>query len=439
MLWPLVLVFLLAALAGSFINAATYAWAWNYRRISPWQLTPQGVARRTWLDCVPIFGWLRLRRDQPVLGRRFWVRPMLVELLFASAMTALCWYECYDQGLIEPQSDLALGASFQLLWPTIYAFLLHAILAGLMAIATLIDIDEKTIPDEITVPGVLLGLALATFLPSGLLPNIEERYEPPAVGDQLIQIKVNEPILGRNGSTLWIEPTTLASPNDWPNGLLGGESMGLAIGLGCYWLWCVALTTRIWRGRRGFVYGLSILLRRIGRDLLTRPLREILVGGTLAIICIWHTGGPSWIGLMTSLVGMAVGGSIVWAVRVIGSAALGKEAMGFGDVTLMMMIGAFLGWQASVVTFFFAPFAALILGVVQYAFKRDDVIPYGPFLCLGAAAVVVRWGTVWPVMEKYCALGPVLPTVLIVCLAMLGFILWVWALIKARLLGASED
>ena len=39
-------------------------------------------------------------------------------------------------------------------------------------------------------------------------------------------------------------------------------------------------------------------------------------------------------------------------VRVLGSQVLRREAMGFGDVTLMAMIGAFLGWQAAVLTFF---------------------------------------------------------------------------------------
>ena len=59
--------------------------------------------------------------------------------------------------------------------------------------------------------------------------------------------------------------------------------------------------------------------------------------------------------------------------------------MGFGDVTLMMMVGAFLGWQAGVVIFFLAPFAGLVVGVLQLVLRRDDEIPYGPFLCLAHA------------------------------------------------------
>ena len=56
--------------------------------------------------------------------------------------------------------------------------------------------------------------------------------------------------------------------------------------------------------------------------------------------------------LLTALIGLVGSGGIVWAVRLIGTAALRREAMGFGDVTLMMMVGTFLGWQACLIAFF---------------------------------------------------------------------------------------
>ncbi len=62
-------------------------------------------------------------------------------------------------------------------------------------------------------------------------------------------------------------------------------------------------------------------------------------------------------GLFTALLGLVGSGGIVWAVRLIGTAALRREAMGFGDVTLMMMVGTFLGWQACLIAFFISPFA----------------------------------------------------------------------------------
>ena len=56
-------------------------------------------------------------------------------------------------------------------WP----FISHTLLLCWMLAASFIDIDEKIIPDEITVTGTLLGLLLATIAPMSLLPQVVER------------------------------------------------------------------------------------------------------------------------------------------------------------------------------------------------------------------------------------------------------------------------
>lgn len=438
----LAVVFVVAAVAASLANAATYEWAWNQRRYSPWQPLPVGVLPRGWLDRLPIVGWLRLRRDAAVLGRGFWVRPMLVELLFAAAMAWLCWWEVAAQGLVAKQVvPIAIAAPSGWLWGT---FVFHAVLAWLMLVASLIDLDEKTIPDEITVPGTLIGLLLATLLPIGLLPNVEDRPQRPVMG-----VALEEPgggqLVGSFGLSwrvpTWLEPTHLAAPNDWPHSLEGGPNnhRSLLLGLGCFYLWCFALTPRFWRTSKGVSFGFAVMLRRVGRELLRTPLREMLILGTLWIAGTWFTSGDAWRGLLTALVGMVVTGGMVWAVRIVGSLALRREAMGFGDVTLMMMIGAFLGWQAGLIVFFVAPFAAVVIAVTQLILKRDDEIPYGPYLCLATAAVVCLWATVWPRSEALFGMGTVLPVVLIVCLMLLGVLLAIWRQFKLRVLGMSED
>ena len=116
--------------------------------------------------------------------------------------------------------------------------------------------------------------------------------------------------------------------------------------------------------------------------------------GSAAITAAWQSGDDlvdNWQGLLTALVGMAAGGGLIWLVRLIGGAALGREAMGFGDVTLMAMIGAFLGWQTCLIVFFLAPLAGVVLGIAQLILRRGSEIPYGPFLCLGALAAIVAW------------------------------------------------
>jgi hypothetical protein len=104
--------------------------------------------------------------------------------------------------------------------------------------------------------------------------------------------------------------------------------------LGCFWLWCFALTPRIWRGRQGVLRTLGVILARVRRELWRSPLREILIIGTVAIVAVWALAPVgNWAGLLTSLVGLAASGGIVWAVRLIGSAALRKEAMASGIVS----------------------------------------------------------------------------------------------------------
>jgi len=206
--------------------------------------------------------------------------------------------------------------------------------------------------------------------------------------------------------------------------------------LACYWLWCFALAPRIWRGRRGAPFALKLITARMWREYRRQPLAGIVNFGTVAVCIAWVAAGAGGrTGLLTALVGLVASGGLVWAVRLIGSAALRREAMGFGDVTLMMMVGTFLGWQASLITFFLAPFAGLLVGLAQLVFRRDDVIPYGPFLCLGAATVVVAWAPIWNWARPIFLAGPLVLMALVVCLALLGIMLVGWRLVKSALFG----
>jgi hypothetical protein len=236
---------------------------------------------------------------------------------------------------------------------------------------------------------------------------------------------------------------TPVAPRAWPpEWARPGDWRSLAAAVACHWLWCFALAPRIWRGRRGPVFALRLIAARVNRELARPPLRRLLFWGTAAVMFVWllDTQGwnfahDCWAGLLTALIGLAASGSIVWAVRLIGTAALKREAMGFGDVTLMMMIGTFLGWQACLMLFFLAPFAGLVVGLLQFALRRDDVIPYGPFLCLAAAVVVVAWAPIWSWAQPMFALGWLVPAVLVVCLVLLGVLLAVWQVIKGLLFG----
>ncbi len=438
----LALVAGVGAVLGALVNWATYRLAWHRREISPWGPFPTGGSARGVADRIPVLGWLGLRRESDLHGRGFWVRPLLIELGMAVGLAALYWWEVDQQAIVFDlvrqifgPVPLALPLVSESLTHSI--FVSHVILITFMAAASFIDIDEKLIPDDITVIGTLLGLVLMTLLPTALLPHVDLRPAPPALGEP---VALPPPVLAamKPGITAYAEPVTLAAPNEWTEELNGWPALAMA--LGCYWLWCFAIAPRILRRRHGICRALALVARRVFRELTRPPLGVFALAGTVAIPLVWWIGGTYWIGLLTSLLGMIVSGGLVWVVRIVGSAALGREAMGFGDVTLMMMVGTFVGWQAGVVIFFVAPFAALIIGVAQLVLHRDDVIPYGPFLCLGTLAVIIGWPSFWSTgLQAIFSIGWLMPVVLLVSFAMLGILLAVWQQIKMALFGRPEE
>jgi leader peptidase (prepilin peptidase)/N-methyltransferase len=105
--------------------------------------------------------------------------------------------------------------------------------------------------------------------------------------------------------------------------------------------------------------------------------------------------------LLNSLLGIIVGGGLIFitgkAFDLVYFRLLKKgpvdgetESMGGGDVKLLAMIGAFLGWKAAVLTFFLAPFFGAIVGLTNLIIKKQHTIPYGPFLSL-AAFISLFW------------------------------------------------
>jgi len=399
-------LFVIGVCGGALVNLAVYRLAWRPRSISPWSPPlPEAPTRRT-RDRAPIFGWVGLRREASLHGLGFWVRPMLVEILCGIGFAALYWWEIGRLGLVPAGVLQPLAAGPMAALHAQYAC--HVFLITLMIAGSLIDIDEKTIPDSITMPGTLIGLVAAAVFPWSLLPT---------------------QIAGPAGN-LRISFVHLVSPQPWP-AALGGfpQPWPLLLGLGCWWLWCVALMPRTWYPRHGRLRAVALCLARLGREALTWQIAALGLIGSAGIASVWWRGGPCWQGFLSALVGMAASGGLVWAVRIIGTSTLGREAMGFGDVTLMAMIGAFLGWQACVLVFFLAPLAGAVVGLLGLILRRGPEIPYGPFLCLATLVVIVRWAALWEWARPIFALGVFVPLVIIVCLALMAILLGLWRLI----------
>ena len=109
---------------------------------------------------------------------------------------------------------------------------------------------------------------------------------------------------------------------------------------------------------------------------------ELSVGGAvLGLALAFLPGAPT---ILQALVGAVVGGGVLWIVAIVGTWAFRKEAMGGGDIKMLAMIGAFLGWKGALLTIFLGALAGTLV-FVPLAWKTDRLVPFGVFLAVGAA------------------------------------------------------
>jgi len=105
--------------------------------------------------------------------------------------------------------------------------------------------------------------------------------------------------------------------------------------------------------------------------------------------------------LQVSMIGIFVAGGMIFLCGIIGKLVLRKDAMGFGDVKLMGVIGGFIGWKLAVATFFLAPFFGLLFGIPRLISRRGKMIPYGPFLSLAAFICLLFQDVTVGIIDNY--------------------------------------
>lgn len=280
-------LFAIGAVVGSFLNVCIYRIPWQKSVIWPASHCPRCLSAIAPQDNIPVVSWIALRGECRNCGLpispRYPLIEALVGLLFAGVYVSTVLFGTeIPWGVLPP--TIPIGLTYDLS------------LVALLVAATFIDYDLTVIPDQITVPGMVIGVGVGT-----LYPMI--RPEP------------------------------------------------------------------------GFATA-------------------------------------HWDGFRVGMIGLLVGGGITQTVRVLGTLALRREAMGFGDVTLMAMIGAYMGWQVAVLTFFIAPFFGLAqalwkLGVYvgkrlagRKATSADREIPFGPYLSMAALLMLLSWPWFWPGWAK---------------------------------------
>lgn len=115
---------------------------------------------------------------------------------------------------------------------------------------------------------------------------------------------------------------------------------------------------------------------------------ELSLGGTMAGALLAVAPGPP--SLPGAAIGSVVGGGLLWVVAIVGGRVFGREAMGGGDIKLMAMIGAFLGWQGALLSIFLGALSGTLIFVPIAVYVRlkngeEKLVPFGLFLAFGAA------------------------------------------------------
>jgi leader peptidase (prepilin peptidase)/N-methyltransferase len=381
-----VFIFCFGACVGSFRNVVLYRMPKGLSLLHPPSQCPLCDRKLRFLrENTPILGWIVLR------GRcRFCRTPISPQYVIVETLLALAFLGVYiGFFVLAPDSawwrDVSgvwwITNGFMHGWPAFMAIL--CLFAGLIAM-TVIDARTCTIPIQIPVFVTVVAFVLAA------VQSLLYRYTPPVQ---------SWPIPGV--SWFWLA-------------VCGGAGVGLAINM---------LRLRVGAINSSFADyedylddGETLADYPHARREMSVELRFLLpciigavIGGALGHYVLPITAPPLWVQAVgATLAGYLAGGGIVWLVRILGTLAFGREAMGLGDVHLLAAVGAVLGWFDPILIFFMAPFFALlwtaVAGVVTKALggPRHE-LPYGPHLALATVVLILcrplidrGWSVVMP-------------------------------------------
>jgi len=349
----LLLLFVIGAVFGSYLNVCIARLPAQKSLLWPSSRCGHCLYRIPLAHNVPLLSyWLlggRCRNcGEPFSARYFWVE-LLTGLGFAGLFAVEVGWNVHGLELWQPDGwwYVAAGTVPPRAWG-LFAF--HAVLLAVLIAASFCDLEHREIPLSLTATGTLIGLAGAVLFP----------WPWPDRPEAVIR-DIDRPAILRAPGEAAPAPTRGAMSATRP-----------------WWL----------------------------DEHTPRP-------GYYA----WPVWGPlpawlppgSWqLGLSTGLAGAFAGTLLVRAVRYLAGKGLGVEAMGLGDADLMMMAGAFLGWQVVVVSFFVAVLPALVFGVVEQLRTGSNALPFGPSLAVGVLITWLCWSGIGPRLQVLLFNGPLL-------------------------------
>jgi len=365
-------LFALGACVGSFLNVIIYRLPRGESIVFPGSHCPRCGKAIKWYDNLPIASWLILRGRCRACKQPISPRYPLIELLAASLAAGL--YVCYF--LLDLRTGIG---PFAADWPV---FLSHAaLLAGLLA-ASAVDIEQFIVPLPVMWVCGAIGIVVSAAHPSSSMPAVSPAMAAASLAAVFGLIAAG--VLLRLG---WIQPSFLdaddsARPADREGTAHDADYTGVAITS------AHGVNPRV-EILRELVFLLPAILLAAGAYL-----AAVRVSGAERLLArvFDPQAGPVAVHLAggaAAVFGMLIGGAWIWGTRIVGTLAFGKEAMGMGDVHILAAVGAVAGWKVASLTFFAAPVFGLVWALYLLTARGKRELPYGPWLALGALAVML--------------------------------------------------
>ncbi len=421
-LFPIVQVLWIGAFGacvGSLVNVLVYRLPLGLDVVTPSSRCPSCETKLTWRENIPIFGWLFLR------GRcRFCRSKISAEYPIVEAFTAFLWMAVFvvlfaDNGRFLSVNVGWLGPAWgdvglRHMWPS---FVVVVGLFSCLVAVTLIDARTFHIPMALVIVPVVLALLahplhalwVENQLPGARLPYLRNGWEwsiatPGAHGWRWIGAGVGgtlgvlianvllwRGVIGRSFADYdeWVDSLPKDAPESDASKPATSDTPH-AVPSDAPEMW-----TQYPHARREMFRELLFLGPIIACALAGARLGPEIAGpwthNPVTLQLQPFHPAPLWLSVLAGvMLGYLIGGGLVWAMRVFGSLAFGKEALGLGDVHLMAAVGACLGWIDSVLAFFGAAFVGVIWAVLSKVFsgKLQRHMPFGPYL---AIATVLVW------------------------------------------------
>ncbi len=364
-----IFIFCLGCCVGSFLNVVIYRLPLGKSLSNPPSSCPKCGKKIKFYDNIPILSWIILRGKCRFCGNRISPRYLLIELITGILFLGL-FYVLFFSDIRQFEVNGYVGQMAFLKGGWLIYLIMIILISGLLA-SSAIDLQLWIIPISLclllTTVGIL-GSFTAPFLIN--IKYIQGFNMLPTAGVKKASLALGA-FIGTAISLILLKKGYLKQSYDIPENLTEKQQEK----------WEKNLSHR-----KEMLTEILFLLPIIFFAFLSYL---ILVKTALSSRWTDISQYPPVSGFLGSLFGYFSGCAVVWATRILGTLAFGKEAMGLGDVHLMGAAGTVLGPLFVIIAFFIAPFFGLLWAFIKMFFRKSNEIPYGPFLSLAVLTVII--------------------------------------------------